>query len=206
MSKINILKSEKTIQDYISLGYIYLLMLGIIADTIYYGFLGINIFSYSSVLDVLLSPLVIFTKKLTVPLLLLLSIFIVFGLAHFPPKFHAKYKENDWYKKRFNTEKLDKKYAKEDFRRTLFIISVMIISFYLGIGLGSGSKTANRIKTGDFEPNHKIHFITDKEPQDVYLVGQNSQYLFYATESEKQISITPIQGNIKKIQMIPNTK
>ena len=35
---------DLSIQELLSLGYIYLLVLGIISDTIYYGFLDINIF------------------------------------------------------------------------------------------------------------------------------------------------------------------
>jgi len=51
------------IQDYFSLGYVYLLILGIFKDVIYYGFLGINILEYASVADVLLSPIMYLGKS-----------------------------------------------------------------------------------------------------------------------------------------------
>jgi len=45
------------IQDYLSIGYVFMLILGIFHETIYYKFLGVNILEYSSVLDVLISPI-----------------------------------------------------------------------------------------------------------------------------------------------------
>jgi len=60
--------TERSIQDYLSLGYIYLLLLGICRELIFYGMMDINIFSYSSVLDVMLSPLIVLGSKLKVVL------------------------------------------------------------------------------------------------------------------------------------------
>ena len=48
---------EYGLQDYLSFGYLYLLLLGIVSESIYYGLLGVSVLSYSDVLDVLLSPL-----------------------------------------------------------------------------------------------------------------------------------------------------
>ncbi|NJK83951.1 MAG: hypothetical protein HC912_09240 [Saprospiraceae bacterium] len=64
--------SLNTVQDYLSIGYLYLLILGILSDSIYYGMLGINILSYSTILDVLLSPIV----KLTDNILLAAAIMV----------------------------------------------------------------------------------------------------------------------------------
>ncbi len=49
--------TQRSIQDYLSLGYLYLVVVGILFDAIFYGILGINIIHYSSILDVLLSPI-----------------------------------------------------------------------------------------------------------------------------------------------------
>ena len=46
-------RNQISIQDYLSLGYIYLVVAGILFDATFYGILGINIIHYSSILDVL---------------------------------------------------------------------------------------------------------------------------------------------------------
>jgi len=43
-----------SIQDYLSLGYLYLLILGIFKDAVFYGYLGVNFINYASVQDILL--------------------------------------------------------------------------------------------------------------------------------------------------------
>ena len=41
-------ESKYGIQDYLSIGYVFLLVLGVLHETIYYKFLGVNILEYSS--------------------------------------------------------------------------------------------------------------------------------------------------------------
>jgi hypothetical protein len=52
------------IQEALSLGYVYLLILGIIHNAIYYNMLGVNYLEYSSILDVLISPVSVITSSL----------------------------------------------------------------------------------------------------------------------------------------------
>ncbi|MEM9671484.1 MAG: hypothetical protein ACFB15_13305 [Cyclobacteriaceae bacterium] len=188
------------IQEYLSLGYIYLLALGILSDTIYYRFLGITILEYSGIQDVLLSPIVLLTSNFIVPisLVVLIGIFYLwtFKLA---PQMHLRYREKRWYRKLNNIERLDKKYATPTPPNTIAtFVAMAVLIFYLGIGVGRGNKVRNQIKSNDIEASYKVLFHTGEE-ESVKVVGQNSLYLFYIGESDTELIIAPIENNIKKI-------
>jgi len=67
-----------TVQEYLSLGYRYLILLGIIGDVIYFKFLTINILSYSAVSDVLMPTVNTLFQDFRV---LLMVIFMI-GMVH----------------------------------------------------------------------------------------------------------------------------
>ena len=50
--------NNRTLQDYLSLGYLFLILCGLAKDIILYRFIGVNILDYSSISDVLLSPII----------------------------------------------------------------------------------------------------------------------------------------------------
>lgn len=69
--------SEVCIQDYVSLGYIYLLGVGVMPDAIYYQKLGVNVLHFTSVLDVLVSPIAFMVKRpVIIALLVVLQFFV----------------------------------------------------------------------------------------------------------------------------------
>ena len=185
--------NESSIQDYLSMGYLYLLALGIFREVIYYGFLDVNILSYSNVMDVLLSPLVFLSKDLKVT-----GILIGFGIAlYFLSKYTHKKKQKETVEASDETP-----LPKPDFiKGTIFLIGIGFLAFFLGTGIGSGVKQSRKLKNGDFENTHQIIF-SDTEEVNVKLIGSNSQFVFYVLENEKQVSISPIEGNVKKIQRL----
>jgi len=44
--------------------------------------------------------------------------------------------------------------------------------------------------------------LPEKEVE-VKLIGSNSQYIFYVLENDNEVSISPIQGNVKTIKKLP---
>ena len=69
----NLVKSEflkRNIQEYIYLSYLYLLIIGTLSYSIFYSFLDINIIKYSTVLDILISPIAILTENIRIPLIM----------------------------------------------------------------------------------------------------------------------------------------
>ena len=192
-----------SIQEYLSLGYIFLLILGILGDTIYYHLLGINIISYSSVLDVLLSPIYLLTENLAVPIVTVFAIALMYYTrVKFSPKFHEKNKLKKWYKKIYNVEQLDKRYSTEISHNHILQLSAFaILALFVGLRTGAGLTVKKKMEGGSLKLNHNIIF-RDAEQLNAAIVGQNSLYIFYVAEEDNKLTISPIEGNIKKILKI----
>ncbi|MFK7772531.1 MAG: hypothetical protein AB8F94_10335 [Saprospiraceae bacterium] len=191
--------SKRSIQDYLSLGYLYLLALGIIREVIYFSFLDVNILSYSNVLDVILSPLVYIAKNPIV----IFTLFILGGIIHFINKYKLK-KKNKAAVESGKTE--ERVYSDMEILEGSFIlIAFLAFSFFLGTGIGSGNKHGKKLANGEFNVTHEITFM-DKEKIQARVLGSNSQYIFYVLEEEKHVSISPIPGNVKKINKLPSDK
>lgn len=190
-------------QEHLSFGYLYLLILGIISDTIYYSFLGINILNYSTILDILISPVAILTSNYIVPLIILTSISFVYFVFSTAPSFHKKYREKKWYQKWNDVEKLDEKYTNYTaFDMVIIFSAFLILIFYVGLGIGKGIGFSQKIKNKEFNPDHQIVFDSNEELI-VKIWGQNGMYMFYG-DSSMQLTIAPIENNITKIRKLEN--
>lgn len=188
----------RSIQDYLSLGYIYLLLLGITTDSIYSGFLGINILEYSTVVDVLLSPIIYLTKSLAFPLVIFLTPVLSLIIISYikkrkePKEMISKQEKVHWSKQKV-TFKPDKV--------MILFVAVTIFSAYFGYGLGGGKKMQERLQDGDLGVNYHLTF-NDGEELNVHLIDHNSQYVFYVTENATTVTVSPVGGNIKKIEKL----
>jgi len=194
---MNKFKSFQEIQGLLSVGYIYLIVMGILNETFYYNQIGINILNYSSILDVLISPI----SKLTSSILSLsIFIFLIF-LSFKVPKLLANKKEKNWFKKLF---KLDRELNTVDveiilFRSFLFVLAIGLIGFFVGSGIGKGFKMSKKINEGKIEYNDKLSF-SNGEVTEIKILGTNSSYLFYLTKETKKVIITPFEGIVKSIE------
>jgi hypothetical protein len=190
-------KPQRSIQDYLSLGYIYLLILGITTDSIYFGFLDINILEYSTIVDVILSPIIYLTKSLTFPLVIFITpilglIFMTFMNRNKVKKEAGRTEAVHWTKK---------KVSLTPNKGMVFFVAVTIFSAYFGYGLGGGKKMQDRLKEGSFKLNYQLTF-NDGEQLPVHLIDHNSLYVFYVTENSKSVTVSPVEGNIKKIEKL----
>lgn len=198
------LNRKFSIQEILSLGYVYLLVLGIFHNSIYYGYLGINILDYSSILDVLLSPIsVMLSSKLlffTVDALIVVCVLY----AVYMPKFL------NW-SKQFKRNQTEEKLAKIDKtieslkspNTVIYMSALMVFSMFIGLGIGKGYKRAEQIKKKEIKVDHEIVF-SDGQTQRVKILGKNSLNVFYVDESGNEMLISPIEGNIKTIRNISN--
>ncbi|MEL7118040.1 MAG: hypothetical protein AAFO07_01320 [Bacteroidota bacterium] len=195
-------KNNRSIQDYLSLGYLYILALGILHDAIYYGFMGINILKYSNILDVLLSPIVYIADHLLILVALVIMVIFLLVFFFYQPKLHARYKEKEWYKKSFNVKKLDEQFEKmHNVNGIVLLTSIMVFSFFIGSALGSGGSMAEKLKNKEFKPDTTILF-SDTEEREVRVIGQNTEFVFYVEEGETTVTAAPIKGNIKQMRPI----
>ncbi|WP_196894006.1 hypothetical protein [Aureivirga marina] len=193
MKKINVFKET---QNYLAIGYIYLIVLGILSESLYYNQFGINILTYSSILDVLISPIAKLTSSI-----LGISIFIFLIILIFrTPEYLTKKRKKEWFQKRFKFEEniSDEEIKNSLLKVFLFIFSIALIGFYIGNGFGSGRKIASLVKEKEIEYKDQITF-TNKETKNVYIIGMNSAFIFYLMENETSTQISPINGNIKTI-------
>jgi len=205
---INISKSKsstekKNIQEYLSLGYVYLLVLGVSSYSIFYGFLGINIISYSNILDIMLSPVIIFTDNMiifvgVIVMSVLSYLYMVFVINYNKKKRSKLSGENDQKKIKKYSTAIDKLNAIKMYTPAFFIFFM-----YIGYALGGGQKVSSRIEKGDLKIEHEIIY-NDGESILVELIGHNSQYVFYVKKGSKEVTVSPIIGNIKKIQELKN--
>lgn len=196
--------SNLGIQDYLSLGYVFLLILGVLHQTIYFKFLDINILEYSSVLDVLISPISVITSDLKLIVGFVICIVFAIGYAKLLPKYYNWLSKKQKYQSGKKKEKLDKvrnslKSNSKQF--VLFMISLYIIGLFIGFGVGRGGKTKKRIEKGDIKITHQITF-EDGQTQNIKMLGKNSLYVFFVTKNDKEITIAPIDGNIKLIKKL----
>lgn len=177
------------IQEGLSLGYVYLLLLGLMTDSIEYAYVGINILNYSTFLDILITPLKHLTSNTILPTVLAGTILLFYLWNEYVyPKMSKPKQEN------FLTQ------SKQG--RLIFMLAAMIIGMFLGLSLGMGSKLKERLEAGKMKPDHVITFNGDKKMK-VKIIGQNSLYIFYVPEGEKEIIISPIADNIFQIKKLP---
>lgn len=192
--------NRRDIQDYLSLGYIYLVVVGILFDAIFYGILGINIIHYSSVLDVLLSPVAFFTDSIIIPLMVGGMILFLFGIGKWSRYYHDKHKEKEWYKNKYDVGDLEKKYAKGDSLEGMLTgFGIFFLTMFVTYTTLRGNSLKNKIAKKEIKLNKRITFQNDSIVE-VKFIGMNSQYVFYLLENDSIITASPIQGTIKGIR------
>ena len=201
--KVSIAKkeSELGIQDYLSIGYVFLLILGVLHETIYYKFLGINILEYSSILDVLISPVSVITGDLKLLIGLMISVILAIGYAKLLPNYYTWLSKKKKYQSGKKKEKLDK--ALNTFKTgskqlIIVMIALYVIGGFVGFGVGRGGKTKKKIENNEIELTHQLTF-DDGKIENIKMLGKNSLYIFFVTKNEKEVKIAPIDGNIKLI-------
>ena len=200
---IKIEEDKLGLQDYFYIAYLYLIILGIISDAIFYGIFGVSYLNYTTILDALISPISLLTNNWK----LFIFLVLMFWLMHlyftkWMFKLYAYLRVKKWYQKVYNIEKWDKKYEalkkrKNNILGKMFIFFLLFVSMRTGMGLGLKSKYMEK----EIKPNYTLIF-KDNERLDVRKVGQNSAYFFYFIPGEKVITATPIADNLKQIKVL----
>jgi heme/copper-type cytochrome/quinol oxidase subunit 2 len=180
--------SQLTISEFLPLGYLYILILGILAESLYYGLIGINFLSYASILDVLLGPIAILTDK---PILL---VFLVVIGSVFYYLMVVKGRKNAK-----NSE--PKKEGINVLTAYGLVMAVMVLTAFVGYGLGKGMKERSNIAENKIEHDVTLHFLNG-DKKEVRKLGNTSTFIFHIQKDQKSISISPISNNIKEIEQM----
>lgn len=201
---IKIEKEKLGLQDYFYIGYLYLIILGIVSDAIFYGIFGVSYLNYTTILDALISPISLLTNNWKISLFLGLMFWLMYlYFTNWMFKLYAYLKVKKWYQKIYNIEKWDKKYEllrkkKNLFPGLMFIFFLLFISMRTGMGLGMKQKYTNK----EIIPNYTLIF-KDNSKIDVRKIRTKFSLLLYFIPGEKVITATPIADNLKQIKKIP---
>lgn len=197
------MKHIDKIQAILPLGYLYLVVLGILKETVFFYQIGINILNYSSIMDILISPI---ATCLSNPLIFI-AVILFFVFCYYLPTILYNYGHKSWIKKTFELKKTKNDLPDEEIKSYYNLVSfkflaVGLLSFYLGIGLAEGYFTSNRIQNNKLHYDYRLYYNTG-ESEIVSVLESNSVYYFYVSKGEKTVKIAPI-GGIRNIELIKN--
>lgn len=181
------------IQDYITLGYLYLVLLGVVNIVIYYSSFNINIFDYISISDILLAPInmLFLNYKLTAIIIVVIGIvsyllkFVFWGINQLIGELAN----------RFN--KPSKGIVYQPMIAFILLFSYIFLVLSTNMAKGMSAKVADK----SYNLNTRLTFA-DNTQKDVFVIATTSVYLFYVEKGEGVVSIMPISGNVKSMKDI----
>jgi hypothetical protein len=153
---------------------------------------------------VLISPVSVIAGDLKLLVGIIICVVLAVAYAKVLPKYYTWLSKKKKYQSGKKKEKLDKalKMFKTGSKQLLvFMIALYIIGAFIGFGVGRGGKMKKRIETGDIKMTHQLIF-NDGENHKVNLLGKNSLNVIYVIEKQKEVLVSPIEGNIKTIRKI----
>lgn len=184
-----------SLADYFSLGYLYLLILGVTGDSIYYGRLGVNIISYSSVLDVLLGPITHLTGSLIFPLVVVAIPAAIYGQLRLslwvtnrkrPPAEHVR-----------TLQVMGRPVTLEKF--WLGLSAWVVLAAFVGFAFGGSQSELRAIAEEELRVNRVITLM-DHTAEEVRWIGNNSNYAFYVRPGEREVTVAPTFNNLRSIK------
>lgn len=192
------MKYSEEIQKLLPLGYIYLVVLGILKESFFYYQFGINILKYSTIMDILISPIADFMSN---PITLV-TILLIFTFHIYLPKILQKYNHKKLVQKLFKLKPTNDLSEQETINYyntlTVKLLASVLLYFFVGTGIGNGYFALERIKNNTAKYNSKLNYTTGESEQ-IFLLGCNSLYYFYIQQGTKTIKITPL-ASIKNIE------
>ncbi|MEN2403110.1 hypothetical protein GKZ90_0025205 [Flavobacterium sp. MC2016-06] len=196
------MKLPENLEKLLPLGYLFLVVLGIFKETIFYYPFNINILKYSSIMDILISPIATITES---PIVLgAVIVLILISFAFF--KFLSTQNQKKWVQKMSgiqNRDQMDQEALTNHFLSFITVfLTVSLFSFFIGTGFGQRKKLQQRISQNKLKFESKLNYNSGESEQ-VYLISSNSLYYFYIKKGEEFIKIAPI-GAIKNIQLKSN--
>ncbi|PDS26256.1 hypothetical protein [Flavobacterium branchiophilum] len=197
------MKLNENLQKLLPFGYIFLVVLGIIKESVYYYQFGINILKYSNIMDILISPIADLTSH---PIILFVFITYLFSLYLMVFMLSKNY-QKEWVRKIVGSKKslidLTENEVKSYFGKIFILMfAIGLLSFFLGIGIGNGIKVSKKISKNELKYDNEITFNSNETKQ-VYLIGSNSANYFYVEKGNNNVQISPV-GAIKTITLITN--
>lgn len=198
------LNFSKSFIKILQFGYLFLVILGLIGECVFYNAIGVKILRFSTLSDILVSPIATLTDSPARLFLLLIFIGFVMLLVII-----AYYFRNKKWSQLLAAIKPHESLTEDELEtryNNLFLtyLAVGMISFFLGMALSFGTTVSNRIKSNQAQYNTKLYFNSG-EAEQVYLLHTNSMYNIYFSKGNKNVKIAPI-GTVKNIELTNNPK
>lgn len=197
------MKNIDKAQTLLPLGYLFLVILGMGKESITYYQLGINITKYSSIMDILISPLATITSH---PFILITIIAIIIFFYNLP-QILIKNEDKKWVFSLFGIKKIKTELSEEERLEDYTMFSLQFLSFFLicvflGYGLADGNFISKQIKNNQLKYDYNLNF-NDEKSENAHIIGSNSVYYFYVTKGNQHIQIAPL-SSIKNIELLKN--
>ncbi|MGH1336925.1 MAG: hypothetical protein ACRBFS_12445 [Aureispira sp.] len=182
------------LQLFTTFGYLAFLSIGISKEILKYWVLDINILPYFNLTDIMMSPLEVIREDLVIVLMPLALILIIDTLRLIGETLRKKkiaYKGRrkgwiDWW---------------ANWTFNWYLVGLGYASFVLGIATQEAVSDAydlqEQLEGNTLLMSHQLTF-QDQEKLKVALIDQTGEFVFYVVEGEKQISISPVNGIIKR--------
>lgn len=195
------MKYLEKIQGLLPLGYLYLIILGLLKESILFYQLGINILKYSSITDILISPIADMASS-PILIIIVISVIVLFFLFQ---TVLFKNSHKNWSKKLLGSYKIDADSDKQELKKKLIpvfaiLVALELLALFIGLGIGEGININKRIDTQNLKYNYKIT-SSSGEPTEIYMIDINSSYYFYVTKGDTCIKIAPV-GTINSLEVI----
>jgi len=176
--------------------------MGILKESVFYYQIGINILKYSTIMDILISPI----ATLTSHPLIIVAVAILITASYAFPTYLSKRSHKQWVKKLSGLENRTELNEEEigNHFTMLFtkILAAMLLAFFVGIGAGEGLGLKKKINDATLKYNNTLNY-GGGETEQVYLIGVNSEYYFYLAKGNNNIKISPV-GAIKSMELTTN--
>ncbi len=200
------MKFSEGIQRSLPFGYLFLVVMGILKESVFYYQIDINILKYSTIMDILISPIATLTSH---PIILIALLIIVVSSFAFPSYLSKQTNKNKRWAIKMSSLKEHENMSKEAIENhftNMFVkfLAMMLLSFFVGIGWGEGMGLTRKIRENKLKYDYTLHY-GDGNPEQVYLIGSNSMYYIYLAKGNKTIKIAPV-GSIKTIELTHNRK
>jgi hypothetical protein len=184
---------DLAIQDYITLGYLYLVLLGIINIVIYYSSFNINIFDYIAITDILLAPINMLFLDYQATAMTLIAIGIIAYLSKYVFMAVNIFIEN-------MANKINKPIRKIVYQP--LVVFIVLFSYkFLVLSVEMANYVNAKVKNITYKLNTTLTFA-DNSQKDVYVMATTSLYIFYVEKGEDVVTIMPISGNVKSVKGI----
>jgi len=198
------MKFSVNLQKLLPFGYLFLVVLGILKESIFYYQIDVNILKYSTLMDILISPIATLTSNLIVFVAVIIFAIILYAY----PAFLARKRDKKWAQKLSglkNAETLSEEAAGNHYTNFFAVLLACgLFSFFIGIGLGQGKNLVKKIENNTVKYDHTLNY-TSGESEVIYLIDVNSIYYFYVTKGSKTIKIAPV-GAVRNLELTLNRK